>query len=237
MTHNAYFNWSGGKDSAMALYQIQQDGNYNIRSLLTSLNDLHKRISMHGVREELLDLQAESLGIPLLKLFLSDQPDMDEYNLKMEKTVLRLKEKGLTHAVFGDIFLEDLKKYREEQLSHAGMEAVFPIWKKNTRQLIHNFIDLGFKSVIVCIDANKLDRSFVGRIIDEKFVDDLPENVDPCGENGEFHSFVFDGPIFKKPIPIKKGEVVYREYPPPDSSGNGESKKMGFWFCDLLPEN
>jgi len=235
MTHNAYFNWSGGKDSAMALYQIQQDENYNVRSLLTSLNDLHKRISMHGVREELLDLQAESLGIPLLKLFLSDKSEMDEYNLKMERTVLRLKEKGLTHAVFGDIFLEDLKKYREEQLSHVGMEAVFPIWKKDTRELIHNFIDLGFKSVIVCVDASKLDRSFAGRIVDEQFVQDLPENVDPCGENGEFHSFVFDGPIFRKPISIKKGELVYREYPSPNPKSGAEN--LGFWFCDLLPEN
>ncbi len=234
MPNKSFFNWSGGKDSAMALHRILQDPDYRIDSLFTSVNAKHQRISMHGVREELLDLQAVNLKIPLQKIYLSEHPSMEEYNQKMEEKILQFKNEGYSHSVFGDIFLEDLKKYREEKLAQHGMIAAFPIWKRNTKELLEEFLALGFKTILVCVDAKLLEQSFAGRIIDEQFINDLPENVDPCGENGEFHTFVFDGPIFEKPIPIQKGEVVYREYPAPNTDSN-ESKKMGFWFCDLIP--
>lgn len=236
----AIFNWSGGKDSALALHRILQHGNYEVGKLLTSINTHHQRISMHGVREKLLEQQAESVGIPLQKLPLPQMPDMDQYNRIMQKTMEGLKKEGYEHAIFGDIFLEDLKKYREERLHSQGFSAHFPIWKEDTRTLIREFLDLGFKTILVCIKSSLLDKSFAGRVIDEQFLDDLPENVDPCGENGEFHTFVFDGPIFKYPIPFEIGEKVYREYKSPksdekDKGEGGDSGTIGFWFCDLVP--
>ena len=151
-----------------------------------------------------------------------------------------MQKEKFTHAFFGDTFLEDLKKYREEQLSRVGIFCVFPLWKRSTVALMHEFIDLGFKTVVVCIKAELLPQEFAGRIIDKVFLKDLPKDVDACGENGEFHTFVFDGPIFKKPVPINVGEKVFREYKAPkDESDNCFTKKpassMGFWFCDLLP--
>jgi uncharacterized protein (TIGR00290 family) len=144
---------------------------------------------------------------------------------------LPLVGQGFTHAAFGDIFLEDLKIYREQQLASFNLQAVFPIWKRDTKQLIQDFISLGFKAILICVNASKLNQSFVGRIIDKDFINDLPEDVDPCGENGEFHTFCFDGPIFRKPITFEIGETVYREYDAP--SGQNENSKLGFWFCDL----
>src|SRR5690606_26105595 len=153
-------------------------------------------------------------------------------------------QKGYTHSIFGDIFLEDLKKYREDKLAEQGFTAHFPIWKRDTTELIHEFIDLGFKTIVVCVKAELLDESFTGRVIDRDFLKDLPETVDPCGENGEFHTFVFDGPIFSSPVPFEVGEKVYREYRAPKSADDvckpGDDAKplgMGFWFCDLVPLN
>lgn len=242
MTKKAIFNWSGGKDSALALHRVLQTGEYEVGKLLTSINTRHQRVSMHGVREKLLEQQANSIGIPLQKLLLPEQPDMRQYNGIMEKTVASLKKEGYTHSIFGDIFLEDLKKYREEQLCGQGIMAHFPIWKEDTRTLIRQFLELGFKTILVCIKSDLLDKDFAGRIIDEAFLRDLPENVDPCGENGEFHTFVFDGPIFRHPIPFDVGEKVYREYKSPeddkkDSGEESHGKTMGFWFCDLVPHN
>lgn len=241
MTYKSFFNWSGGKDSSLALYHTLQEGKYSIEKLLTNVNRQHRRISMHGVREELLERQANCIGIPLQKLVLPDQPSMAEYEDQMMQTMKQLQEEKFTHSVFGDIFLEDLKAYREAQLAKVQMTAVFPLWKRDTKKLINEFIDLGFKTVVVCVKAELLDKSFAGRIIDKEFLKDLPGNVDPCGENGEFHTFVFDGPIFKKPVLYKPGEKVFREYKAPEDDKNKcftnrpqTPASMGFWFCDLL---
>lgn len=243
MIHSSIFNWSGGKDSALAMYYALQNPELAIGKLITSVNSTHKRVSMHGLRTELLELQADSLGLPLQQLLLADQPDMATYNTAMAEMMKALKAEGFTHAIFGDIFLEDLRKYREEKLAAIGFKAVFPLWKRDTTELVHEFLDLGFKTITVCVKAELLDESFAGRIIDKDFLKDLPKGVDPCGENGEFHTFVFDGPIFKQPIPFTIGEKVFKEYTSPSNQQNKDTSdqssapsNMGFWFCDLLPE-
>ncbi|OYX83766.1 MAG: ATP-binding protein [Flavobacteriales bacterium 32-34-25] len=240
----ALFNWSSGKDSALALYKIQQNPEFEINCLLTSVNQQFQRISMHGVRVELLEQQAESIGIPLEIMQIPEMPTMEVYEDVMQKTLEKLKNKGITHSVFGDIFLKDLRKYREDKLATMGFEGVFPIWKIPTHDLIQEFIALGFKTIVVCVNEKYLDKSFVGRIIDQQFIDDLPENVDVCGENGEFHTFSFDGPIFSKPIDFEIGEIVYRKYEKPkqDSSNtacdtdDSTTYDYGFWYCDLIPK-
>jgi len=234
----AFFNWSGGKDSALALYHAKKSGLYSVEKLLTNINGKHRRISMHGVRQELLEQQAESIGLPLQKILLPEEPSMQEYEQQMNENLLTLKSENFTHAIFGDIFLEDLKNYREKQLATLGLNAVFPIWKRDSIELIHEFIDLGFQTILVCIKANLLPKEFAGRIIDNEFLKDLPKKVDPCGENGEFHTFVFDGPIFSKPINFIKGEVVYKEYAAPKTNNGTEGQgHLGFYFQDLLPVN
>ena len=234
-------NWSGGKDSSLALYHILNNKNFSVEKLLTTVNNKYKRISMHGVMEELLQQQAAALQIPLQKIILDDQPSMNDYEMQMTEALKQLKDEKFTHSIFGDIFLEDLKTYRENQLAKLKLNAVFPLWKKDTTKLIHEFIDLDFKTIIVCVNEKYLDESFCGRIIDEKFLEDLPANVDACGENGEFHTFVFDGPIFKSPIEFAKGEIVYKQY---QSPGNDDKEcfttplpATGFYFIDLLPCN
>jgi len=242
---NALFNWSSGKDSALALYKILQNPDYKIECLLTSVNQQYQRISMHGVRVELLHAQAESIGIPLKIMQIPEMPTMEVYEEVMTETLSELKNKGITHSVFGDIFLEDLRQYRENQLAKIDFKGIFPIWKIPTRDLIQEFLSLGFKTIVVCVNEKYLDKSFVGRIIDQDFINDLPENVDVCGENGEFHTFAFDGPIFSKPIDFEIGETVYRKYEKPkttDSSNtacdtNDETAfDFGFWYCDLIPK-
>lgn len=239
MSFLSYFNWSGGKDSALALYHALNDKQYDVKKLLTNVNSQYRRVSMHGVRESLLDAQAEAIGLPLQKMLLPDQPSMSEYENQMMELVNGLKQEGFTHSFFGDIFLEDLRKYREEQLSRAGIKAVFPLWKRDSRELMDEFIDLGFKTIVVCTKAEVLDESFAGRIIDRDFLKDLPPNVDPCGENGEFHTFVYDGPIFKQPVSFVIGEKVHRSYKAPKEDNDNcfttpQPPDMGFWFCDLL---
>ncbi len=236
----AFMNWSGGKDSSLALYHILKDKNYSVKKLLTNINNEFSRISMHGVREELLEQQANAIGIPLQKLILDDQPSMIEYEKQMMGMINKLQGEGFTHSIFGDIFLEDLRKYRETQLAKASMNAVFPLWKRDTSELIHEFIDLGFKAIIVCVNEKYLGKSFCGRILDDSFIADLPEHVDACGENGEFHTFVFDGPIFKHPVAFTKGEVVYRKYAAPKQPDDtcfqsSPAEEYGFYFSDLLP--
>lgn len=238
----ALFNWSSGKDSALALYKILQNPEFEISCLLTSVNQEFQRISMHGVRVELLEQQAKSIGIPLEIMQIPEMPTMEVYENVMQETLGKLKNKGITHSVFGDIFLEDLRKYREDKLVTLGFEAVFPIWKIPTHDIIQEFITLGFKTIVVCVNERYLDKSFVGRVIDQQFIDDLPENVDVCGENGEFHTFCFDGPIFKKPIEFEIGEIVHRKYEKPkqDSSNTAcdtndtTAYDYGFWYCDLI---
>lgn len=231
--HKTYFNWSSGKDSALALHYLLNDKNYSIEHLVTSVNSFHNRVSMHGLRRELLEQQIMSLGIAHSTIELPEQPSMLEYETAMKEKVAQLKEQGFACAAFGDIFLEDLKKYREQQLALMEISAVFPLWQRNTKDLLNEFIGLGFKAILVCINSSLLDVSFAGRIIDKAFINDLPEEVDPCGENGEFHTFCFDGPVFKQPVPFAVGEKIYREYTSP---GNDQKNNMGFWFCDLIPE-
>lgn len=234
MKPKAIFNWSSGKDSALALYKILKEEKFEVTSLLTSINKEFQRISMHGVHVSLLEKQAESLGFPLIKMELPKEPTMEEYRELMSKTMNDLKSRGITHSIFGDIFLEDLKKYREDQLRSIGMEGVFPLWKINTTDLIREFLDLGFKTIVTCVNETYLDKNFAGRIIDEDFIKDLPENVDVCGENGEFHTFTFNGPIFKNPVEFEIGEIVKKTYPKPKSDENSEDDEYVFWFCDLI---
>lgn len=241
----AVFNWSGGKDSSLCLYKVLQAGEFDVSQLLTTVNSHYQRISMHGVRVELLEQQAASLNIPLTKILLPEMPDMGEYDNAMSAALQKLKADGVQTAIFGDIFLEDLRKYREEKLSLLDLKGVFPLWKISTSELAREFIELGFKAVTVCVNEKYLGQSFVGRIIDHEFLNDLPPSVDPCGEYGEFHSFVYDGPIFSKPIGVTKGEVVYRRYKSPrqdgrsqsyqSSSGDSDPYAYGFWYCDLIP--
>ncbi|MDF2934375.1 MAG: ATP-binding protein [Chryseobacterium sp.] len=234
MKPKAIFNWSSGKDSALALYKILKEDQFEVTSLLTSVNKEFQRISMHGVRVSLLERQAESLGLNLVKMELPKEPSMEEYREIMNKTMEEIQSQGVTHSIFGDIFLEDLRKYREDQLQSIGMQAVFPIWKQNTSGLINEFLDLGFKTIVTCVNETYLDKSFAGRIIDKNFIKDLPKNVDPCGENGEFHTFTFDGPIFKNPILFEIGEVVKKTYPKPKSNLQDHNEEYVFWFCDLI---
>ena len=190
----------------MALYYLLQDKNYSIEHLLTSVNARHDRVSMHGLRRELLQQQTEALGIPGSTIELPEQPSMPEYENMMKLAVTQLQENGFECAAFGDIFLEDLKQYREKQLAAFNIKTVFPLWKNDTRQLLNDFIELGFKAIVVCIKSDLLDVSFAGRLINKNFVRDLPPGVDSCGENGEFHTFCYNGPLFKNPVPFVIGE-------------------------------
>lgn len=228
------FNWSSGKDSALALYKTLKENKFDIAYLLTSINEEYQRISMHGVHVSLLEQQASSIGFPLIKMEIPKEPSMEQYRDIMNKTMSELKSQGITYSIFGDIFLEDLRKYREDQLKAIDMEAVFPLWKKDTTNLIHEFLDLGFKTIVTCVNETYLDKSFAGRIIDEQFIADLPQNVDPCGENGEFHTFTFDGPLFKNPIKFEVGEIVKKTYPMPKTDNNESNGDYVFWFCDLI---
>ena len=227
----AWLNWSSGKDSALALYQIEREKKYTVEKLFTTLSGDHQRVSMHGLRKDLLLRQVENIGLPIRIADLSTDTSLNSYNELMLKETKKFKEEGFTHSIFGDIFLEDLRKYREDQLSEIGIHAVFPLWKKDTAGLMQEFLNLGFKAVVICTNSKYLDESFCGRIIDQEFLQDLPGNVDPCGENGEFHTFVFDGPIFKKPVKFKIGQKTTRSFPSPDGKWDAE-----FCYCDLIPE-
>lgn len=221
------FNWSGGKDSTLALHHILQNQDFDIRYLLTTVNDAYNRVSMHGVRESLLIAQAESLGIPLHQVRLPESPDMAAYEKQMNEHLTALIAKGISHAVFGDIFLEDLKVYRENKLEEIGLLAEFPLWKRDTSEVLNEFIALGYKTIVVCAKDGLED--FCGRVIDASFIEDLPEGIDPCGENGEFHTFAFEGPIFKKPIDFKLGEKIFKTYPAPEGQ-----QASGYWYIDLI---
>jgi uncharacterized protein (TIGR00290 family) len=218
---NVLFCWSGGKDSAMALHALLAAGNCRITALLTTITEQYDRISMHGVRRTLLERQAESIGLPLHPILIPPQCVNVTYEQRMKEALAQHLAQGVRHVAFGDIFLEDLRVYREKNLAQVGMTAIFPIWKRDTRELAREFVSMGFRAIAVCVDPRVLDISFAGRELDPSFFADLPLGVDPCGENGEFHTFVFDGPIFKSPIAVQVGEKVIRD---------------GFCFCDLLPE-
>ncbi|RZJ73111.1 MAG: diphthine--ammonia ligase [Flavobacterium sp.] len=226
----AVFNWSGGKDSTLALHYILQNNDFDVCYLLTTVNDGFNRVAMHGVREVLLLAQVRSLNIPLIQVRLPEMPDMETYEKELAGALTDLKSQGINHSIFGDIFLEDLKVYRENQLRKIGMEAVFPLWKRDSLELVKEFIALGYRTIVVCAQDGLQD--FCGRIIDQSFLDDLPEGIDPAGENGEFHTFVFDGPIFEKSIQFSVGETVHKTFPSP----NKDDKPSGYWYIDLVPK-
>ncbi|NIS59889.1 MAG: diphthine--ammonia ligase [Proteobacteria bacterium] len=221
MPEKIVLTWSGGKESAMALYELQGNHDYEVAALLTTVTEDFNRISMHGVRAHLVELQAEYLGLAMEKVYITKSSSNEQYEAKMRDKLMGYQRLGVLSVVFGDIFLEDVRKYREENLSKIGMKGVFPLWKKDTTELAHTFIDLGFKAVVTCVDSHVLDKIFVGRVFDEQFLSELPPTVDPCGENGEFHSFVYEGPIFRKRISHEKGEVILRD--------------NRFYYCDLIP--
>ena len=214
------FCWSGGKDSALALHALLRQGDVRVVALLTTVTAGYDRISMHGVRRELLRRQAESLHLPLHEVFIPPQCVNAIYEGRMEEALRHYLSQGIRRVAFGDIFLEDLRVYREKNLARLDMQAIFPLWKRDTRELIRKFHAFGFHAVAACIDPRVLEATFAGRELDESFFADLPPGVDPCGENGEFHTFVFDGPIFARPVDFAVGEVVQRD---------------SFVFCDLLP--
>jgi uncharacterized protein (TIGR00290 family) len=224
-----FFNWSTGKDSAMALYLLLKDPMYSVDMLVTTVNHHHDRVTMHGLRRELLMMQVKALDIPAMTIELPEQPDMATYESATGAALNALKAQDFDHAAFGDIFLEDLRAYREQQMAGYGFKTIFPLWQQDSKLLLRDFISQGFKAIVVCVDAKKLDASFAGRLIDESFIADLPDGVDPCGENGEYHTFCFDGPIFKTPIPFRIGERIYRAYDAPADAGKAE-----FWFCDII---
>jgi len=214
------FSWSGGKDSALALHEVTKTGNYRVKALLTTVTEEFDRISMHGVRRSLLHAQASSLGLPLEEVRIPKNASNEIYEAQMRKLLTRYRGEGVEEVAFGDLFLQDVRSYREERLGQIGMRGYFPLWGRNTTEVAGEFIELGFKAVICCIDPRKLSKEFCGREYDHSLLESLPSGVDPCGENGEFHTFVYAGPIFKDEIAIKRGEVVLRD---------------GFYFIDLLP--
>ena len=227
------FCWSGGKDSALALYKVLQSNKYEVVALLTTLNASFSRVSMHGVREELLEKQAESIGLPLIKMYVSEGTN-SEYESEMESILLKYKVQGVTKVIFGDIFLKDLRKYRENNLLKVGLVAEFPLWMRDTKELIQEFLGLDFKTIVCCVNDSYLNENNVGVQIDEEFIKKLPKEVDPCGENGEYHSFCYSGPIFKKQINFALGEKVYKPLGKSVSEEKSESTK-GFWYSDLIP--
>ncbi len=215
-------SWSGGKDSSMAAYELLSSGRYEIAALLTTVTESIDRISMHGVRRELLDRQAVSLGIALHTVMIPQECPNDIYEARMQAAFDRCKAQGISKIAFGDLFLEDVKQYRDERLARAGMTGLYPIWMRDTRELVRTFISLGFKAILSCVDTQAIDADFAGREIDEQLLRDLPAGADPCGERGEYHSFVYEGPIFKLPIPCEAGDKVMR-------SGR-------FMYCDIVPK-
>lgn len=215
------FCWSGGKDSAISLYEIQKSHKYQVVSLLTTITADYDRVSMHGVPRALIEQQASSLGLPIEEVFVPRDSSNEEYDSKMREALIRFKQAGIFSVAFGDIFLAGVRQYREDNLSQVGMKGIFPVWGRNTAELTASFVELGFQAIVTCVNTKVLDGRFLGRVLDKQFLSELPPGVDPAGENGEFHSFVFDGPIFKERIDYTPGERVLRD---------------SLYFCDLLPK-
>lgn len=226
-------SWSGGKDSAFALWHLLQDGRYEVLRLHTTFGEQTRRVGMHGIAEELIEMQAESLGLPLDKLYYPASGDNQAYEKAINSYLDQLEEMGIRHIGYGDIFLEDLRKYREDNLASKGFTGVFPLWQVPTEELARAFIQAGFKTKICAADADLITRDWVGKDVDLDFLESLSEKVDPCGENGEFHTFCHDGPIFKKPIAIQVETVLSQSYD--IQLSNGENGKKRFWFAEILP--
>jgi uncharacterized protein (TIGR00290 family) len=212
--------WSGGKDSCVALHTLQRSGEHEVVGLVTTVTRDYDRISMHGVRRELLARQAEALGLPLHEVFIAAGASNDDYEAAMAETLADQRAQGVETVAFGDLYLADIRAYRDRMMAENGMAAIYPVWGRDTRAFIRDFIADGFDAVIACVDLSVLDAAFAGRAIDDALLADLPQGIDPCGENGEFHTFVFDGPNFARPVGISIGERVIRER---------------FCFCDLIP--
>ena len=220
MRPKAFVSWSSGKDSAFALHEARRLGAVEVVGLLTTVNEVHHRVAMHGTRESLLDHQIAATGLPCLKIPLPSPCPNDVYEARMAEACARITAQGVRHVVFGDLFLEDIRAYREARLKEAGMEGVFPLWKRDTHALAHEMIDSGLVAHLVCIDPRRMDRRFAGRRFDTSLLAQLPATIDPCGENGEFHTAVSAGPMFAGPIPVEPGAVVERD---------------GFVFADVIP--
>lgn len=229
----AIFAWSGGKDSALALSYIREQKEFEILGLMTTLNENFKRISMHGVREDSLEKQADSIGLPLIKIWVKEG-SYEEYENQMEKVLLEYKTKGITHVIFGDIFLEDLKVYRDNNLSKVGLKGHYPLWKRDTSELINEFLEKGFKTITCCINDRYLNKDHSGVLITKNWIKSLPKEVDPCGENGEFHTFCIDGPIFKKKLNVSAGEKVYKPLDSEFVKAEETPHTKGFWFTDIM---
>lgn len=221
MSEKVLFSWSGGKDSSLALYEIQKSSEYEVQTLITTVTRDYGRISMHGLRTELLHAQSESLGIQLEEVHISKEASNEEYQESCLSLLRRYKDLGITKVVFGDIFLEDIKEYREHLLAKIDMECLFPIWKRDSSRLAQQFIEDGFKAIIVCVDTEQLGAEFSGREFNHSFLSDLPDKIDPCGENGEFHTFVYNGPIFSSSISHSLGGTVLRD--------------ERFCYCEIIP--
>jgi uncharacterized protein (TIGR00290 family) len=214
-------SWSGGKDSCLALRELRAAPSIRVEALLTTVTRDFERISMHGVRRALLERQAASLGLRLHEVAISQDAGNDEYETQFGRALSEFRARGIGTVAFGDLFLEDVRAYRDRLLAAHGVTGIYPIWGRDTAALIREFVAAGFRAVVVCVDPTRLDPAFVGRIIDEAFLADLPPHLNPCGENGEFHTFVFDGPLFKTPVAFSLGDIVCRD---------------SFWYCDLLPD-
>ncbi len=214
-------SWSGGKDSALALQLLLQSDKYTVAGLVTTVTCGYDRISMHGVRQQLLQQQAQALDLPLYTVPISRNASNREYEGKWAEVLSRFKDWGIQHVAFGDLYLEDIRAYRERQMNSMMMQATFPLWHRDTTDTAHEVIQRGYGAVICCVDIHHLSYELVGSIYNDDFLAGLPKGVDPCGENGEFHSFVFDGPIFTRRVIWLKGRAVVR---------NGH-----FGYCDLLP--
>ena len=223
MKEKVLLAWSGGKDSALALYELRRAGDYEVTALLTTITRDYDRVCMHGVRRSLLEQQANALGLPLETVFISKNASNDEYESQMRELLTKHLAAGVRSVAFGDIFLKEVRAYRQQKLSIIDMRGLFPLWKRDTAELARAFINLGFKAVIASADSRCFQSGCAGKAFDEPFLAGLPPGVDPCGENGEFHSFVYDGPIFSRPILHTVGEVILRE--------------NGFCYCDLTPHD
>ncbi len=220
VTAPVVFSWSAGKDSAFGLWTLLRDPAYEVRALLTTVTEGYDRVSMSGVREELLDRQAGVLGLPVVKVKIPPACVNEVYEQRMAGALAAEALRGIDLVAFSDLFLEDIRTYREERLAQAGKRGVFPLWGRDTSELARDMVASGFRSILVCVDPRALDPAFAGRDFDGGFLADLPAGVDPCGENGEFHTFVWDAPMYREPIRCRTGEVVTRD---------------GFVFCDVLP--
>lgn len=227
----AVFNWSGGKDSALALYKVLKENKYEIVSLLTTVNSDKQRSTMHDIPMALLEKQAESIGIPLYAVNLPPAGNSNDYKKRMLETVEFFKKRGVTHFIFGDIFLHDVRKYREEALNPEGITIVEPLWDMTTEQVMDDFLTSGLKTIIVTTTASELGKEFIGQHLTKELISSFPKNIDICGENGEYHTFCYDGPIFRKPVPFSTVEPFKMEFP--IKLDTGETKIFAYWFAGL----